>query len=203
MKFSRIVLAFIFSISLINIGNACERHYTLDDFIPYLTAEVIQQRVREVAHQIDADYKDVKEITLLSVLEGAKPFTRDLKAALKSKTDVVEITAKSYEGTESKDLTITGLEGACLRDKHVLIVDDICDTAKTLKNLIEKVEEKKAATVKTCVLLMKNTPKNTTKYSPDYQAVEIEDKFVIGYGLDYDGAYRDLNCVMALKSSAA
>lgn len=202
MKFSRIVWAFVLSISLNGVTNACQRHYTLDDFIPYLTASYLQQRVQEVAHRIDTDYAG-KEITIVSVLEGARPFTRDLKNALKSKTQVVEVTAKSYEGTESKDLTISGLDSIYLKDKDVLIVDDICDTAKTLKKLVEKVQEKQPTSVKTCVLLMKNTSKNSTKYQPDYQAVEIEDRFVIGYGLDYDGAYRDLNCVMALKSSAA
>lgn len=198
MKFGRLILAFIFSVSLVNVSSTCERKFTLNDFIPYLTAEFIQQRVREVAGQIDADYKDVEEITLLSVLDGAKPFTRDLKAALKSKATVVEVTAKSYEGTESKKLTITGLDTVCLKDKHILIVDDICDTAKTLKGILDKVKEQEVADVKTCVLLMKNTEKNTS-FKPNYFATEIEDKFVIGYGLDYDGEYRDLSCVMALK----
>ncbi len=199
MKYGRLVLSIFFSISLASFSDACERKYTLENFIPYLTAEFIQQRVSAVADQIDADYKDVKKITLLSILEGAKPFTRDLQAALKSKTEVVEITAKSYEGTESGNLTITGLEGVDLEGKTVIVVDDICDTAKTLTVLLEKLKEKQATNIKTCVFVMKNTKRNTSKYRPDYLGAEIEDKFVIGYGLDYDGAYRDLSCVMALK----
>lgn len=200
MKFGRLIVALVFSVSLVTVSNACERKYTLDSFIPYLTADYIQQCVRSVAGKIDADNKGAKKITLLSILEGARPFTRDLQAALKSKTEVVEITAKSYEGTESGKLTINGLDDVNLNGKHVIVVDDICDTAKTLTELLKKLEEKKAASIKTCVFLMKNTKRNTSKFTPDFVGTEIEDKFVIGYGLDYDGAYRDLPCVMALKA---
>ena len=153
--------------------------------------EELQKRIAEVAQEIDKDYEG-KTITVISVLKGAIFFTVDLVTKMKTPIELEVMQVSSYEGTEStgkinvkKDLD-NSIEG-----KDVLIVEDIVDTGRTLSHLKEYLLSKKPNSLKIAVLADKKE-RREVEVNIDYTGFEIPNKFVIGYGLDYDEAYRDL-----------
>jgi len=159
-----------------------------------ISKEQIQSKVKEIAQQIKEDYKD-KSLSIICVLKGAIFFLNDLVKYLTDmdviNIDVDYIKVKSYENTKStgkidfkKDITIN------VKDKEVLIVEDIIDTNLTIKYLIDYfLNEKGAKRVKVCTFLNKLVEKKFD-YTPTYLGYEIEDIFVVGYGLDCNDKYR-------------
>ncbi len=198
MKYGRLVLSIFFSISFVNFGNASEKKLTLDDFTPYLTPEFISGSVREIAAKIDADYLG-KEVTLVCVLKGALVFTADLMRAMKTSTQLECIHTSSYGDKEiAGQLTLRGLENVCLKDQEVIVVDDIYDTGNTMEKLKQEFLKQQPKSLKTCVFLLKNV-KRVDDRKPDYYAVEIENKWVQGYGLDSNEKFRGLPGIWAKK----
>jgi hypoxanthine phosphoribosyltransferase len=156
-----------------------------------ISKEQIDSRIQEVARQIDQDYQG-KEITLVMVLKGAICVTADLLRAINIPCALEFVQASSYgHGTESGPLTLRGLENFSLKDRHVIIVDDIFDTGKTMTRIQEQLLLQQPASLKTLVLLLKNRPRSIS-YVPDYVLFPIEDEFVIGYGLDDKDLLRGL-----------
>ena len=157
-----------------------------------LNEEQIAQKVAELGKQISEDYAG-EELVIISVLTGAIPFTADLLRKLEGDISLDTIIASSYgSGTTSsgtvkisKDIT-TDVTG-----KNVLLVDDVFDTGLTMSLLVENLKQRGAKSVKSCVFLDKPS-RRKVGYQVDYIGYEIPDAFVIGYGLDYDGKYRQL-----------
>ncbi|WP_339784834.1 MAG: hypoxanthine phosphoribosyltransferase [Imperialibacter sp.] len=168
------------------------------EFEQYIERNQISDRLNELAGQIDADYAG-KSVVMLAVLNGAFIFAGDLIRLLKVDAEISFVKLKSYKGTASTGevQTLIGLMHE-LKDREVLIVEDIIDTGRTMSKLLEMVWEQSPASVKVCTLLVKpDVFKN--KYQLDYVGFSIPDKFVVGYGLDYDELGRQLPDIYKIK----
>lgn len=157
----------------------------------FISSEQIKNRISELGSLITRDYQG-QEVVFIGVLNGAFMFLADLIREVKLSVDMDFIQAKSYEGTHStgeiKILKDTKLD---LKNKNVIIVEDIVDTGLTINKLKEILKDRGPKSLKLCSLLHK--PARTVHHTEiDYLGFEIEDKFVIGYGLDFDGKYREL-----------
>lgn len=165
---------------------------------PMITAGQIQDRVQNLAAEIEASFQfDV----ILSALTGAFMFTTDLCRAMANfKHRIAFIKASSYgSGMESSGkLKISGLEKLDLKGKRVLVVDDILDTGRTMCTLVSMLKEMGVSDLRTCVLMNKEE-RRTVDYHADYVGFEIANEFVVGYGLDFDEDYRTLPEVWTLE----
>jgi hypoxanthine phosphoribosyltransferase len=168
------------------------------EFEQYIGRNQIGDRLNELAEQIDTDYAG-KSVVMLAVLNGAFIFAGDLIRLLKVDAEVSFVKLKSYRGLASTGevQTLIGLMHE-LKNREVLIVEDIIDTGRTMSKLLEMVWEQSPASVKVCTLLVKpDVFKN--KYQLDYVGFSIPDKFVVGYGLDYDELGRQLPDIYKIK----
>ncbi len=160
-------------------------------FDTYLPEETIQQRVKELAAKINEDYAG-KRPYFVAILNGSFMFASDLFKHLTVDADICFIKLASYKGMQSsgKVLTTIGLDED-LFGKDVIIVEDIVDTGKTLHHFLPRLEHQQPASLKIATLLHK--PEATQfPLSLAYVGFEIPNKFVVGYGLDYDGLGRNL-----------
>lgn len=153
----------------------------------------IQERIGELAKQIEKDYEG-KELTLLCILKGSTPFTVDLarKIDKKLKIEFLQVSSYGAETVSSGKIDLKlDVTSAAVEGENLLIVEDIIDTGMTLSYLINHLADKNPASIKLCTLLDKPVRR---KYDVkvDYVGFEIPDKFVVGYGLDYDEIYRNL-----------
>ncbi len=141
--------------------------------------------------------------TVVGVLNGAAVFVSDLIRRLPSPIELSFVSASSYrDGTESGNLVLDFLPTeADLVGRRLLLVDDILDTGRTLAGLRAALLERGAASVQTCVFLDKPA-RRAVELEADFRCFEIDDLFVVGYGLDYAGLYRNLPFVGALKPEA-
>lgn len=152
----------------------------------------LEKRIEEMARQIEKDYNQ-KEVVLIGILKGSVMFMADLAKNIKSNNIEMDfMDVSSYKGTEStgkitvnKDLRNT-IEG-----KDVLIVEDIIDTGRTLTYVIDYLKQKNPKSIKIATMLSKPS-RRIMELKVDYIGFSIEDKFVIGYGLDYNEKYRNL-----------
>jgi hypoxanthine phosphoribosyltransferase len=157
----------------------------------YLSESAIQERVKNIAETINADYKD-KQPLFISILNGSFMFASDLFKHLTVNTEISFIKLASYRGMKSTGNVITsiGLD-ADLFGKDLVIIEDIVDTGKTLFNFLPKLKDHHPSSLKIAALLHK--PEATRfPLNLDYVGFSIPDKFVVGYGLDYDGMGRNL-----------
>lgn len=158
----------------------------------YISEEKIQQRIQVLGEQITKDFAG-EELTVIGVLTGSFLFCADLIRAIKLPITVEFITASSYgDATESSGEVKLNLSVKYpLEGKNVLVIEDIVDTGLTIKKLFAQLEKESPKSLKLATLL--NKPSNTVHpVQIDYEGFEIENKFVIGYGLDYAGKYREL-----------
>lgn len=159
----------------------------------------LQAKVSELGARISSDYAD-RQVTLVSVLKGALPFMADLMRAITTPVRIDLMEVSSYGGaTETtgmvrilKDLS-SSIEG-----EDVIIVEDIIDTGLTLNYLTQYLEGKAPASLRICTLLDKPA-RRLVEIDLAYRGFEIPDRFVIGYGLDYDELYRNLPYIGVLK----
>jgi hypoxanthine phosphoribosyltransferase len=163
-----------------------------------LPPDKIQQRVGELAQQIAADYHG-RPVTIVGVLAGCLMFLADLVRQLDLSLRIDFVQASSYRGptTTSGELVIHPGLAPDVRGRHVLLLDDILDTGKTLVHLRAHLEELGAASLRTCVLLRKRG-RQLVQIEPDYWGFEIPDAFVVGYGLDFNDEYRHLPYIAVL-----
>jgi hypoxanthine phosphoribosyltransferase len=168
-------------------------------FEPYLKEAAIQEKITELAGQLNQDYAGKRPL-FLSVLNGAFLFTADLFKQITIEAEVSFIKLASYKGTSSTGNVITaiGLD-INVKDRHIIILEDIIDTGKTLHHYLPQLENMQPASVKIAVLLNK---KEALIYPVqiDYACFDIPNKFVVGYGLDYDGLGRNSKDIYQLKS---
>ena len=167
-------------------------------FVPFISKTEIQQRVQEVAAKISAEYAGKKPL-ILGVLNGSFIFAADLFRELTIEAEISFIKLVSYKGTSSTGNVVTaiGLEED-LHGRHVIIVEDIIDTGKTMSAFLPEIHHRHPESVKIATFL---TKPDALKYDvkADYTAFQIEDKFVVGYGLDYDGLGRNFPDLYILK----
>lgn len=155
--------------------------------------ETIENRIKELAKKIEEDYAE-EEVYCVGLLKGSVMFLSDLVKEINLPVIIDFMSVSSYgsETISSGDVKILKDTDLDLRGKNVLIVEDIIDTGLTLEYVIEYFKKGKGAkTVKTCTLLSK-PERRKVDVQVDYMGFEVPDKFVIGYGLDYDQKYRNL-----------
>jgi hypoxanthine phosphoribosyltransferase len=152
----------------------------------------IASKISEAAREIDREYSS-KDLVILMVLKGSICLVADLIRAIEVPCDIEVVQCKSYGsgGTHRGSLQIIGLESLELQGRDVLIVDDIFDSGHTLDSLTEAIQKKKPRSLKSLVLLCKNV-KRKVAIRPDFVLFDIENHFVVGFGLDYKERYRGL-----------
>ncbi len=170
-------------------------------FNELVSPDEIQNAVKFLAEQIKSFYAESNNVTVITVLEGARPFSRDLLAELNDpKFESVEIKAASYYGSTSSSgvVKFDGLLNLDLLGKDVLILDDVYDTGTTLATLIFKITSFCPKRVKVAVMFDKQRG-HEKQVKIDYIGMKIHDAFIVGYGLDYDQKYRELPFVAELS----
>lgn len=158
----------------------------------------IRARIDEVAEQLTRTYAD-RDFTVVAVLKGSCVFASDLIRRIPIPLELAFVAASSYgRGTESGALAMNFFPaGNEIAGRNLLLVDDILDTGRTLQGLTREFLERGAAEVKTCVFLDKPA-RRAVPFRADFRGFEVADLFVVGYGLDYAGRYRNLPYVGAL-----
>jgi hypoxanthine phosphoribosyltransferase len=166
-------------------------------FEKYLGQKEISQMVSNLAKEIDKVYLG-KDFIIVGVLNGAFPFLSDLIPQLKSRYQVHFTKYSSYVGTDSTGVIRQDLEvDAEIKDRHVLVIEDIVDTGNTLVQILSDLAHHHPASLKVCSLLLK--PEIFDKsISVDFVGKEIPNHFVIGYGMDIDGEGRELSDIYRL-----
>lgn len=160
--------------------------------------EKIQQRVAELGRQINADYQG-RSLVMVGVLKGSFMFLADLIRHIDVPLRIEFIGTKSYEGTTSSgQVQLTKDLDRPVIDEDVLLVEDIIDTGLTLNYLKHVLEQRQPRSLKTVAFLDKPSRRRIDAQG-DYVGFTIEDKFVIGYGLDYEQQYRNLPDLCVLK----
>ena len=167
------------------------------EFEPYLGAEAITAKVHEMAAAINRDYAGKRPL-FIAILNGSFMFAADLFKAITIDAEICFIKLASYKGTKSSGQVITaiGLD-IDLIDRHVVILEDIVDTGKTLSEFLPQLQHHHPASLKIAALLHK--PEATVyPIKVDYLGFSIPNKFVLGYGLDYDGLGRNIKEIYQL-----
>jgi hypoxanthine phosphoribosyltransferase len=165
-----------------NIKDKIKVLYTMDE---------LQKRIKELGEEISKDYEG-KEIVIVSVLKGAIFYTVDLVKNITTDVVIDFMKVSSYEGTESTGvITIKQDLGIDIEGKHVLIVEDIIDTGRTLRVLREELLKRKPASLKITTLMDKKE-RREVELDADYVGFTIPNKFVVGYGFDIDDRYRNI-----------
>src|SRR2546429_6337873 len=163
-----------------------------------ITQAQCERRVRALARQIEHDFAG-RDLVVVSLLNGTVMFLADLVRHLPLPMRLDFIGVSSYrDGAESRELILTKELRLEVRGRDVLVVDDILDTGRTLKCVLDKLRELKPRRIKVCVLLEKKD-RRVEKVRADYVGFTIPDLFVVGYGLDFAERYRNLPFVGVLK----
>ena len=155
----------------------------------FISKSTISSTVSRLGKEIRANHKG--PITLLSVLKGSICFTSDLMRELDGEVKICFTTVSSYSGKSSGRISYDSPNPDDITDSNVIIVEDITDTGKTLDFLISQVRSMNAKTVQTCVLLDKPS-RREIPVTIDYLGHTIQDLFVVGYGMDFKGRFRNL-----------
>jgi hypoxanthine phosphoribosyltransferase len=166
-------------------------------FEPYLTEAEILEKVRALAAQLDIDYAGKKPL-FIAILNGSFMFASDLFKHLTIEAEICFIKLASYKGTKSSGQVITaiGLD-TDINNRHIVILEDIIDTGKTMNEFLPQLMNQQPASLTVAILLHK--PEATQYKIPiDYCCFQIPNKFVLGYGLDYDGYGRNIKEIYQL-----
>lgn len=169
-------------------------------FVPFISNKDIEQAIDNVADRINSDYARFTEPpVILCILNGSIMFTAELMKRLDFDAELVTMKLSSYVGTEStgKVRQVMGMTGD-VKGKRVIIVEDIVDTGNTIVDLKKIVEEKGAIDCRICTMLLK--PEVYTKdIKLDYVAMEIPNRFIVGFGLDYNELGRNYGDIYILE----
>ncbi len=160
----------------------------------------LQNRIEEMGREITDAYEPGTELRLVCILRGAVMFMADLSQSINMPVTFDFMEVSSYAGTESTGTVriIKDLEDA-ISGEHVLIVEDIIDTGLTLRNVVDMLKTRKPASIKVATLLDKPERRDYKHIDVDFNGFEIPDKFVVGYGLDYEEKYRNLPFIGVLE----
>ncbi len=167
------------------------------EFTSYITSQEIEEQVLRVAGEINRDYKGKRPL-FIAILNGAFIFAADLFKSITLEAEICFIKLASYKGVKStgKVITAIGLD-VDLFNREVIIVEDIVDTGKTLSQFLPQLEHHHPASLKIAALFISQTAM-VHPIKIDYLGFTIPDKFVIGYGLDYDGLGRNIKEIYQL-----
>lgn len=159
----------------------------------------IKRRITQLGAQLNQDYAK-KDLMVVAIVNGALIFTADLLRQMRSPLRLDCLRASSYhDGTKAvHEPRIFDSMKLDVKDQHVLLVDDILDTGRTLAAVAGLIKDKGALSVKTCVLLDKKA-RRAVPFEADYVGFGIPNEFVVGYGLDFNERYRNLPCIGVLK----
>lgn len=165
---------------------------------PLFSREHIKEKIAETAKKISGDYKDKKPI-MIAILKGSFVFLADIIRDLDIDVNIEFVQISSYGASKTssgtciihKDITTD------IKDRDVIIIEDIVDSGNTLNFFIKHLEKQKPASIKTCTLINK-TVRREHNLVIDYYAFDINDEFIVGYGLDYDEQFRNLSGIYEL-----
>jgi hypoxanthine phosphoribosyltransferase len=166
-------------------------------FVPYLTAAEIDVQVKRLALEINRDYAGKRPL-FVAILNGSFMFASDLFKELNCEPEICFIKLASYKGTRSTGNVITsiGLD-ATIKERHVIVLEDIVDTGKTLQVFLPQLNDQQPASLKIVALLHKPEALEIP-ITIDYLGFKVPNKFLLGYGLDYDGLARNLKEIYRL-----
>ena len=163
----------------------------------------ILARLDELAREISRDYAS-RELTVVFILHGSLFFVADLLRRVNLPLRISSLDVASYHGgtTSSGTITFNQIALPDVRGRHVLLIDDILDTGRTLATIRQRLmDEAGPAGIRIAVLLEKRRPREVP-ITADYVGFEIGDEFVVGYGLDFQGHFRNLPCIGILRNDA-
>lgn len=169
------------------------------EFVKYISSEELTQKIKALAAGINKEYKDKKPL-FVAILNGSFMFAADLMKEIDIESEISFVKVASYEEMESTGNVkqLIGLNENIF-NKDVIIIEDIIDTGRTIVKILEEFKSLGASSVEVVTLLQK--PKSAeVKDQLKYIGFEIPDKFVVGYGLDYDGLGRNLKDIYQLKA---
>ena len=160
---------------------------------------MIQRRVKKLGAEITAAYGE-EEITVVAIINGALLFAADLLREIRCpiRLDCIRVASYRNETRSIGKPEIVHSLTLDIANRHVLLIDDILDTGKTLSVVVNLIKKLKPASVKTCVLLEKKGRREVA-FDADFVGFDIPDRFVVGYGLDFAERYRNLPCIGMLK----
>ena len=166
----------------------------------------IALRIHRLADDIAAtyDHNGDGNVTILAVLTGSLIFLGDLmrQLPLKMRLDVISVSSYPGKAVRGRGVRLRGSLPASLIGRDVLIIDDVLDSGQTLGTLVRRVQRLRPASLRTCVLLKKDRPGLTGRLMPDFVGFDVADEFIVGYGLDWDGYYRNLPDICVLSRHA-
>ncbi|MBI5381727.1 MAG: hypoxanthine phosphoribosyltransferase [Opitutae bacterium] len=164
-----------------------------------ITESAIKRRLKQLGAEIKQTYGD-EEITVISIINGAILFTADLLRQIDNPVRLDCIRVSSYRNKTQSIGTPQLIHSLTLETahRHVLLIDDILDTGKTISLVVGLIKKLNPASIKTCVLLDKQG-RREVPFTADFVGFQIPDKFVVGYGLDFAERYRNLPCIGVLK----
>lgn len=165
----------------------------MEDIKILIDEETLKKRIKELAKEIEKDYEG-KDINLICILKGSIMFTADLARAINKNIRIDFLRVSSYENTESKEINFVKGLMPNIEGKDIILIEDIVDSGKTMNFLVPYLNKMNPKSIKVCTLLDKPS-RRTVPFTPDYIGFTIEDKFVLGYGLDYNQDYRNLNYI--------
>lgn len=165
-----------------------------------ITEEQIKQRVKELGQKISEDYKESSDFLMVCILKGGVIFMADLLRQITIPVKIEFMAVSSYGNSTSSSGIVRILKDldTSIEDKDVLLVEDIVDTGLTLRYITEYLRGRKPRSLKICTMLDKPS-RRKVDVEIHYKGFEIPDKFVIGYGLDYAGLYRNLPYIGVLE----
>jgi hypoxanthine phosphoribosyltransferase len=169
-------------------------------FVPYITAQQIEEQIKRLADTMNVDYAGKKPL-FIAILNGSFMFASDLFKLITVDAEICFIKLASYKGTKSTGNVITsiGLDEP-LKDRHVVIIEDIVDTGKTLNEFLPQLFNQQPASLKIAALLHK--PEALAyPVTIDYLGFNVPNKFLLGYGLDFDGLGRNLKEIYQLTEA--
>jgi hypoxanthine phosphoribosyltransferase len=167
-------------------------------FLPFLSETEIEKKIQELALKVSKDYEGKRPL-FIAILNGSFMFAADLFKYITIEAEICFIKLASYKGTKSSGQVITaiGLD-TDITGRNVIILEDIIDTGKTLNEFLPQIKNQQPASLKIAVLLHK--PEATVyPITIDYCGFSIPDKFVVGYGLDYNGLGRNISSIYKLR----
>lgn len=164
-----------------------------------ITNKEIKNRCKELGQEVTKDYAG-KKLVLICLLKGSVPFAIELSTHINLDLEMEFLRASSYDGTNSKgEVKINYFFTGCLEGKDVLIVEDIIDTGLTLDVVVRELKKMNPKSLEIIALLNKKDVNTGLKSKPKYVGFDIPNKFVVGFGLDYNELYRNLNFIGVLK----
>jgi hypoxanthine phosphoribosyltransferase len=169
------------------------------ELLPFMTKEEIEKKVNTLARKISEDYRD-RDLVIIGVLKGSFIFLSDLVRKLTIPVQIDFVGASSYGSgiSTSGNIRLTKKIGVDVKDKDVLLIDDIMDTGLTLAYLVDYLKSFGPRTVKVCIFLDKKERRKKA-LTIDYMCRVVESGFLVGYGLDYAENYRNLPEIYRLK----